>query len=98
MKRNFDLSISYQGREISVAVQFLTSEDEYPIIFAVWPKDEFLKKEFDDTFVTFAVTSKPNKDTPPTIWHKVHYSKEVKSKNLEFEIAVWAELLWVEGV
>ena len=95
MKRHFDLEISYKEKPIDVIVQCLSEES--PLIYAVWPKDESLKHSFDDIYVLFTQTIKSGKAVP-TVWHKVHYSKEVKSPNLDFEMAVWDGLSKHENI
>ena len=45
MKNHFELSNNYKGRLVEIIVQRL-SEELPKIIFAIWPKNEELKKDF----------------------------------------------------
>lgn len=93
MKNHFDLAISYNEQPMDVIVQCLS--EGLPTIYAVWPKNESLKHSFDDTYVLFT-KSLENGTKFPTVWHKVHYSKEVKSPDIVFEIAIWDKLSELE--
>lgn len=81
-------------KSLEVTVQCLS--EEFPLLYAVWPKDETLKHSFDDTFVLFTQNLVHSKGELSTTWYKVHYSKDVKTPNLEFEMAVWNELSKLE--
>jgi len=88
--KHFDCKISYKGSSLDIHVQCLSTES--PLIYAVWPKDVELKQMFDNTYVLFSKSIKPSEEILPTTWHQVHYSKNVKSTDLDFELAVWNEL------
>ncbi len=96
MNRHFELAIMYGEKPIEIIVQCLS--EELPLMYAVWPKDEALKNSFDESFVLFTQNVTLKKGELPTTWNKVHYSKHAKSTNLEFEIAVWNELLKLESI
>ena len=95
MNRHFDIEILYKEKSLGVTVQCLS--DELPLIYAVWPKDESLKHAFDNSYVLFSQQIK-RKGKDLTTWHKVHYSKEVKLPDLDFEQAIWEELSKFENV
>jgi hypothetical protein len=95
MGRHFDLTISYEKKSLEVTVQCLS--EEFPLIYAVWPKDETLKLSFDNSFVLFTQYLVKRNREFPTTWRKVHYSKDTKSPNLKFELAVWNVLSELEN-
>ncbi len=87
---HFDRTILYKEDPLDVHFQCLSSET--PMVYAVWPKDEKLKRLFDNTFVLFTKSIKSREEAQPTTWHQVHYSKNAKSADLDFEFSVWNEL------
>ena len=96
MENHFELEIMCFGKSIGVTIQRLSQE--LPLIYAVWPNDDFLKKSFDNEFVLFTRSLKGYETKSNTLWQKVHYSKGVKSFNLEFENAVWEVLERIENL
>jgi hypothetical protein len=96
MKSIFNLIILYEKRSLEVTVQCLSIEN--PFLYAVWPKDETLKNSFDDTYVLFTQNYDKSDGKLSITWSKVHYSKNVKTTNLNFEMAVWDELSKLENI
>jgi hypothetical protein len=99
MKNHYDLSINYAERLVEIKLQRLSKELP-KIIYAVWPKDEDLKKYFEDINLYFIIESKKNKDDSCTILHTVKYDfkyNKFKSRDIIFEFAVWKALLFFEN-
>lgn len=94
MENHFSLSINYDGRLIEIKVQRLSKELP-KIIYAVWPKDEELKKHFENIYLYFIIESEENKVGSSTILHTVKYDFKLdkfKSRDIKFEFAVWEVL------
>lgn len=94
MENHFDLSINYDGRFVEMKVQRLSKELP-KIIYAVWPKDEELKKYFENINLYFIIESEENKVGPSTIQHTVKYDFKLgkfESRDIKFEFAVWEAL------
>lgn len=96
MKNLFDLSINYNGRLLDIKVQRL-SEELPKIIYAVWPKDEELKKHFENVKqINFHINSEITKNNNLEIRNFVVYDYKEPEKQLKdvfFELAVWNSLL-----
>ena len=93
MENHFDLSIKYNERLVDITVQRLSKELP-KIMFAVWPKDEELKKYFENINLYF-VKEEIKTNSYRTVWHRVLYdynSKGISKTNLNFEFAVWEAL------
>lgn len=96
MKNHFDLSINYNGRFAEIKVQRL-SEELPKIIYAVWPKDEELKKHFKNVKqINFHINSEITRNNDLEIKNFVVYDykqPENQPKDVSFEFAVWNSLL-----
>ena len=97
MENYFDLSINYDGRLLEIKVQILSKELP-KIIYAVLPKDEELKKRFQNVkHFYFHINSELNKvENILEITNYVIYdykTNENQIKDIEFEFGVWKSLL-----
>lgn len=96
MKNLFDLSINYNGRLVDIKVKRL-SEELPKIIYAVWPKDEELKKLFENVKqINFHINSEITTNNNLEIRNFVVYDykePEKQFKDVFFELAVWNSLL-----
>ena len=96
MSNHFDLSINYNGRPVEIKVLILSKELP-KIIYAVWPKDEELKKYFENVKqFNFHINSEITSDNNLVIKNFVIYDykePEIKPKDVSFEFAVWNSLL-----
>jgi hypothetical protein len=97
MENYFDLEIEYNGRLVEIKVQILSKELP-KIIYVVWPKDDELKKYFENIIqFNFHINSKLNKvENILEIFNYVIYDykkEENQIKDIEFEFGVWKSLL-----
>jgi hypothetical protein len=91
MNNHFDLSINYNGRQVEINVQVLSSELP-KIVCSVTPKDEKLNFFFENFNLYFIIETVRVQDFNYQISHSVIYdfkTKILKPRDLEFEFAVW---------
>jgi len=99
MKNHFDLTIKYHEDNMEVHLQCLSCELP-KIMYFVSPKDEKLRKIFEN-FNLFFIQESVNSDSGKrTIVYSVNYDYKSKNFNkyrdIEFETAVWKELILLE--
>jgi hypothetical protein len=99
MNNHIDISINYNGRQALITVQILSSELP-KIVYSVTPKDEELKKDFENLNLYFIMETVRDQDFNYQISHSVIYdfkTKILKIRDLEFEFAVWNVLTQLEN-
>lgn len=100
IKSHFELTISYDSRDIKVVVQQLSLELPRKV-YAVWPKDEELEKYLGKVNLYFIQEVEKKNNDKPIIWYKVKYDYESEDNNvrdIEFEFAVWEQLSKIDGI
>jgi hypothetical protein len=99
MNNHIDISINYNGRQALITVQILSSELP-KIVYSVTPKDEELKKDFENLNLYFIMETVRDQDFNYQTSHSVIYdfkTKILKIRDLEFEFAVWNVLTQLEN-
>jgi len=100
VKNHFELTVSYDSRDIKVVVQKLSSELPRKV-YAVWPKDEELEKYLGKVNLYFIQEVEKKNNDKPILWYKVKYDYESEDNNvrdIEFEFAVWEQLSKIDGI
>jgi hypothetical protein len=98
MTKHHDKQILYKDKLRKIHIQCLSEES--PITYAVWLKEDTVKKlldnNFDNSYVLFCKKSKNEKQLPNTIWHKVFYSENSIQIDPVFENLVWGVIDLIE--
>lgn len=100
VKSHFELTVSYDSRDIKVVVQKLSTELPRKV-YAVWPKDEELEKYLGKVNLYFIQEVEKKNNDKPIIWYKVKYDYESEDRNvrdIEFEFAVWEQLSKIDEI
>lgn len=100
VKTHFELTITYESRNIKAVVQKISSE-LHRKVYAVWPKDEGLEKYLGPVNLYFIQEVEKNNNDKPIIWYKVKYdfkSEDNNVRDIQFEFAVWEQLSKAEGI
>jgi hypothetical protein len=100
VKTHFELTVTYESRNIKVVVQKISSE-LHRKVYAVWPKDEELEKYLGIVNLYFIQEVEKNNNDKPIIWYKVKYDFKSENNNvrdIQFEFAVWEQLSKAEVI
>lgn len=96
MGNHFNLTINYNGQQVEITVQILSSELP-KIVYSVTPKDEELKKHFKNVKqFYFHIDSAINYQELLEIRNYVIYDyidTKIKNTDVLFEFGVWNTLL-----
>lgn len=96
MENYFNLTINYNGQQVEITVQILSSELP-KIVYSVTPKDEELKKHFKNVKqFYFHIHSEINSHKLLEIKNYVIYDyidNKIKNTDVLFEFEVWNTLL-----